>query len=359
MTRFLYLLRFYFLSVILFFLSYVQSAGQIGGKRTFELLRHPSNARIAGLGGINVSLKDKDVNLIHSNPATLDSAMTGFAAINYNPFRAGIHHTSLGYAHHFGKIGTVGMGLLYTNYGSMNELDAGGNQIGQFSASDFVMSGSYGHEIGNFSIGATCMLAGSYIAEYNSYATAINMGAIWKHPSRQFTVGLAVKNLGFKLNRYQQESLFDLPFDVQLGTSYKLEHLPVRFSITAHHLHRLDIVYLDPNTSTQLDAKGNPVQPKKSLGDKILRHFTLGGEILLSKNFHIRAGYNHLLRREMRLENASGGAGFSVGAMLRIKSFELGFTRGFYHAAGGTNFLSLIIDFNRLTTKQTTQTTEN
>ena len=69
MTRFLYSFRFCFSGIILFFLSYVQSTAQIGGKRTFELLRHPSNARIAGIGGINVSLKDKDVNLIHSNPA--------------------------------------------------------------------------------------------------------------------------------------------------------------------------------------------------------------------------------------------------------------------------------------------------
>ena len=47
------------------------------------------------------------------------------------------------------------------------------------------------------------------------------------------------------------------------GPSIKPEHLPLRFSITAHHLQQLDIVYLDPNQRGQLDENGEEVKAKK------------------------------------------------------------------------------------------------
>ena len=143
-----------------------------------------------------------------------------------------------------------------------------------------------------------------------------------------------------------------MPLDVQLGTSFKPEHLPFRFSFTAHHLQQLDIVYLDPNQRGQLDENGEEIKPRKTLGDKIARHFVVGGELLLSKNLNVRLGYNHLQRRELRLENTSGGAGFSFGVMLRISQFQLDYTHAGYHASGGANYFTIARNLDSLFKKQ-------
>ena len=84
-----------------------------------------------------------------------------------------------------------------------------------------------------------------------------------------------------------------------------------------------------------------------STTDKALRHFVIGGEFLLSKNFNVRVGYNHLRRRELRTETKAGGAGLSFGAMIRIKNFELNYTRAYYHVSGATNYFTVSTSLSR------------
>jgi hypothetical protein len=135
-----------------------------------------------------------------------------------------------------------------------------------------------------------------------------------------------------------------MPFDAQLGVSYKPQHMPVRLSLTAHHLYQFDIVYLDPNERGSLDANGNEVKEEKKLGDKIARHFVVGSEFIFSKNFHVRAGYNHLRRKELRLDSSAGGAGFSLGMMLRVQAFELNYGSAFFHPSGASHYVTLSTD---------------
>jgi hypothetical protein len=143
-----------------------------------------------------------------------------------------------------------------------------------------------------------------------------------------------------------------MPFDVQVGASFKPEHMPLRLSVTAHHLHKFDIVYLDPTQKGVIDLEGNEIKPKKTFADKLGRHFVVGGEFILSKNFHLRMGYNYLRRKELRLQTKSGGAGFSFGFMMRVKSFEIGYSKAYYHVAGGSNYLTVTTNFGRLLKKK-------
>ncbi|MDX5347641.1 MAG: hypothetical protein LPJ89_07920, partial [Hymenobacteraceae bacterium] len=48
---------------------------QIGGKQTFRFLSVPTNAKVAAIGGVNVSSMDQDVNMLASNPALLNEKM--------------------------------------------------------------------------------------------------------------------------------------------------------------------------------------------------------------------------------------------------------------------------------------------
>ena len=70
---------------------------------------------------------------------------------------------------------------------------------------------------------------------------------------------------------------------------------------------------------------------------KFLGRVVFGAELILLPNFQLRVGYNHMLRQELKLEDAAGGAGFSFGFMFKVKRFEFAYSRALYHVAGGSN----------------------
>ncbi|GAB3235675.1 type IX secretion system protein PorQ [Hymenobacter seoulensis] len=321
---------------------------QIGGKQAFSFLNLPTSAKLAGLGGVNVSARDADPTMLYGNPALLNPDMDGTLALGYVDYLADIKQSTAAYVFNTQKAGRFGVGLTYLNYGQFDQFDAAGNSLGQFSVNEYVLSIADAYTSGVFTLAGTLKLAGSGIAGNHSFAALADVGGVFKHPEQDFTVGLVVRNVGIQLKPYDGASREPMPLDVQIGTSFKPEHLPFRFSFTAHHLQQLDIVYLDPNQRGQLDENGVEVKPKKSLGDKIARHFVVGGELLLSKNLNVRVGYNHLQRRELRLDNTSGGAGFSFGVMLRISQFQLDYTHAGYHASGGANYLTVSRNLNSL-----------
>ena len=67
----------------------------------------------------------------------------------------------------------------------------------------------------------------------------------------------------------------------------------------------------------------------------------MGAALVLSKNLEFRVGYNHLQRRELRLENTTGSAGFSIGGMLAVAGFQLDYTYATLQAAGTSNYFTL------------------
>ncbi|MBX9850709.1 MAG: type IX secretion system protein PorQ [Cytophagaceae bacterium] len=344
------MLRNFFLLIILFRLS--SAAAQIGGKNSFEFVDMAVNAHAAGIGGVNVSVRDQDVNMILQNPALLNNDMFKNLSLSYLPFYAGVKATSVVYGHDFGKNGKYAGGLQYFNYGEIKYTDETGNDLGTFQPAEYVFTFSSAHTLNYYTLGASFKFAGANVGSYSSYAIMGDFGGVFKHPKRDFTIGLVAKNIGGVLKKFTGEAPVSLPFDVQVGATYKLEHMPLRFSLTAHHLNKFDIVYLDPTQKGVVDLEGNEIKPKKTFADKLARHFVLGGEFILGKGFHLRFGYNYLRRKELRLQTKSGGAGFSFGFMMRVKSFEIGYTKAYYHVAGGANYLTITTNFGKLIRKK-------
>lgn len=334
---------------ILFLLATTLSLhAQIGGKSSYEFMRLPEVARISALGGLNISTAGEDVNMFQANPAALNDSMNQRLSLNYLPHYADTKKISAYYADNVKGTGSWGFGLQFMDYGKMERRDANGTLIGDVYANEYAFLVSKSHRVGMFGVGATMKFAGSKIDAYSTNAILMDMGAMFYHPRAEFNVGLAIKNIGFLLSDYTENSDSKVPFDVQLGLSYKFEHAPLRLSTTIHHLQQFDIVYLDEDQSTQIDDEGNEIPEEKTTGDKIMRHFTFGTEFVLSKNFQLRAGYNHLRRKEMVRENIKGLAGWSFGGMLKVNAFEINFTRSYFHLAGGTTVLTLVTDLDRI-----------
>lgn len=66
--------------------------------------------------------------------------------------------------------------------------------------------------------------------------------------------------------------------------------MPLRFSLSAHHLRNFSLTYTDTTFAHQ-----NLFTTRKTIADEIACYFVLGGEFLLSKNLVARAGYNNYI----------------------------------------------------------------
>src|SRR5690606_28362281 len=169
---------------------------------------------------------------------------------------------------------------------------------------------------------------------------------------RNLTMGLVLRNMGYQTIVYRETERMPLPFEVQFAISKKPEHAPFRLTMMFHNLQRPDLSfdYIDPSQRT-LDGDDNELY-KVSLGDKILRHVSVGLEFLLSENFHFRAGYNHLRRRELTVPYRKGVAGFSWGIAFKVKKIRMEYGSAALFPGFNTNQFSVLLNLNDFYTRK-------
>jgi hypothetical protein len=242
--------------------------------------------------------------------------------------------------------------LNYNNYGKFTATDPTGQNMGDFSASDFVFGISYAHKIEHFSLGITSKIAGTNIDAYSQYGVFADIGGIFQHPNRDLKIGMLFKNVGLPIKKFYENSEYQSPMNVQLGISFKPEKMPLRFSATFHQLFSKSNVYDDPNLNVTIDANGNPISKTVSGFDKFSRFMVLGGEFLLGKSLRLSIGYNFLTRKEMLVTARPGVAGLSFAIAAQLKWLEVGFSQSTHHIGGSMQCFTLILDTKKLKTKK-------
>ncbi len=309
---------------------------------SMDLLIKESNARTAALGGFNVSLQDDDVQMITGNPALANGRMKQSIGLTYNPSLAGTRQYSSIYCDSIAKAGVLFAGIQFQDFGSFRQTDPAGIQSGNFNASQYVASLGTSRKRGNFQLGAALKFAAIQINALQANALVMDLGMAYKHPVKDLQYGLSIRNIGFQLSKfYADGKSIPIPLNIQAGFSYRLSHMPLRISATASYLQESDIQYLDPNTPGKLDPNGQLVKEKKKITEQIARHLNLGGEFLLSKSFHLRMGYNHLRRKELRTETGAGLTGFSLGFVVHTRLLGLAYTYSGWQGSAGLHYLSL------------------
>ncbi len=311
------------------------ATAQQAGTTSYSFLNMPYGAKIGGIGGVNISLYNNDPNLFLSNPALASDSLANRPTVNYTAFPTGIGQSSATYSHNFKKAGLWSAGVQYLSYGQIDGYDNAGNPLGSFNPKDYAVTISHVRYSNNVRFGASIKQVGSDIAGYKASATLFDLGGLFVHPSQRFTVGLTIKNVGFEWQQISETVSTKLPFDVQVGTSVKPLHMPFRFSFTFYNLTRWDLA-LPNEISTNAFA------------DNLMRHVVIGAELIMGKHINILFGYNHLRKKELKLENAGGFSGFSLGLDIKTKAFELVYAYGGYNVAGNANMLTLSVDMNQL-----------
>ncbi|MEA5460569.1 type IX secretion system protein PorQ [Arcicella sp. LKC2W] len=338
-------IAFKVLFIHIFLLIAFQLKAQIGRNNSFTFLNIPSNPVTSGLGGINISKANNDPNGFLQNPALLDSSQNNLLAINYLPYFSSIKYSSVAYVSKIQKQ-TFGLGIQYVGYGDFQQTDASGNILGKFSANDFAITLSHARKQGNITFGGNLKYVGSVIESYSASALLLDFGGIFKHPNKDFSYALTVKNIGIRLKDFSPFDNPDLPLDVQMGISFKPQYMPVRFSLTAHHLYKYDITYLDKSI-VKKDLSGNIIETNVNVLDNMARHLIFGAELLFSKNFNILVGYNHLRSKELSQQNLSGFSGFSVGFLFKTKKINFSYSYSGYNTAGNLNSFGLVCDLGK------------
>lgn len=313
------------------------SAQTLGGSSLFNFLKSPATPQLSALGGIHISSSGNDVGMAFNNPSLLRENMNGQVNLAFSSF-AGIKQLqTFGSWYHQSSETSFGAGLNYFSYGSLNSTDDAGNILGEFKPRDMVLQVAAARQYSDrIHYGATLKFIQSNYGIYRSNAIAFDAG-IHYADSTGWQLSLVLKNMGAQLKAYAGTEKDDLPFDIQFGVSRQLNKAPIRLSLTAHHLQRFDMLYNDTAFNNQ-----NGIENSDSFLDKSLNHLVVGVQIFPSKNLELSAGYNFLRRSELRITNGSNGlAGFSVGAGLLFKKFNLRYARSMFQKSIASNQLGL------------------
>lgn len=280
----------------------------------YNFLRLPVSAHVAALGGENISLIDDDATLIFHNPALINDVSDRSINLNFMTYMEGAKTASASFIKAWGERATWGVSAQYMNYGNMKEMTPDNIELGDFSAKDIAVAGTFAYLLSNrWSGGVTLRFVSSSIAGYNSIGIASDLGLNYFDEERGWSISAVAKNLGGQVKAYQDE-YEKIPLDLLIGVSKRLNAAPIRFSATFSRLNRWDTSFI--------------------------QHVALGVDVFIGENIYIAGGYNFRRRDEMKVSDGDGssshGAGLSVGAGLSLKRFKLNVAYAKYHVSASS-----------------------
>ncbi|WP_118975516.1 type IX secretion system protein PorQ [Taibaiella koreensis] len=324
-----------------------------GGQHAFEYLRMSNSPHVSALGGYVPASPDNDVTFTLQNPALLNPANHNQLALNYNLYYAGIGIANLQYAYHVEPLNTdFGFGVQYYNYGSFQNTDIQGNNLGDIRAADYSINLSASRKyLERWRYGATIKWAQSILGDRSAIGVLADVGIVYEDTANLWTFGVVAKNMGVMVKKYNPETQSEpMPFDLQVGISKQLRNLPLRIFIVGHNLYEWDVRYNNPAdkvSNSLLPTAEDTTSNKKYIADKIFRHLNFGVELILGKRITVSAAYNHIRRGELAAQDAKGLAGFSFGAGVNLNKLQVHYARSYFASAGAYNELGLSFQLNK------------
>lgn len=320
----------------------VARAQVLGGKSTFAFLDLPASPQITALGNVNVSQHNSDITLSLLNPALLRPEMGSQLAASYAAYFADVKYGHAMGGYDASKLQTTfAAGIQYLNYGIMPQTDAAGTIQGSFTARDLNAQVSASRQyLERWHYGVTLHFVSSRYGAYAASGLLADVGLAYQDSLHGLQIGLVARNMGGQLKNYVPGEGEPLPFDLQLGISKQLAHVPLQLSATLHHLYQFDVRYADPAEDSTIT--GHTV-------DKLMRHAVFAVQWNIGKYLELTGAYNYLRRQELALTDAKGASGLSFGAALVTRKIQLRYARSYYQRSAAFNHLGINIALNTFT----------
>lgn len=316
----------FFISLVvsMIFFHFNLCAQTTAGNAVFQFLESSYSAKATSLGGINISQKN-DLGLAMYNPSLLEESMDDQFQVSVKPYFASINQYNLSGARWWErKHWILGWGVHYLDYGTIPMTDAVGNEIGTYTPKDYALQLSLSTQyFQNFRIGSTMKYIHSNYGSYQSSGIAIDVGLHYTSASELSSASILVRNMGLQTKGYLKKE--ELPFNIILGWSKKLEKAPLEFSITAERLSVWNNLYYDSTFSNQEGfAKPNNIK-------NILNHLVVGGTIYIGEQVDLNVGYNFIRRNDLNLENQQNWLnGFSTGFGFALNRMKVQYASAFF-----------------------------
>ncbi len=301
------------------------------GNAVYSFLELPYSAKITALGGVNISSIGNDLGISMYNPSLLSAEQDNQLHIGIKPYFAGIQQYDLLSTKYWerNKI-TWGVGVHFLDYGNINMTDIAGNDIGVMHPNDYAIQFSAASDyIPNIRIGSTLKYIHSNYGLYKSNAVAMDIGLKYLSANNLSQVSLLVKNVGMQIGNETHKQ--ELPFNLILGWTRKMEFAPIQFSLTADRLSVWNNSYYDPiYAQSQTTSSPSHLQ-------NVFNHLTIGSEVFIGKQVDLDFGYNIIRRYDLNIQEQSNGLnGFSTGMGLKLErlNFQYGtsfFQNNLYH----------------------------
>ena len=333
--------------IILVFFLPLHLLAQVGGITTFSFVDLELSPRIEAMGGSGIAIVDRDVSLGQATPSLLNTKMHNSLVFSFTDYFSDVNLIGFSYARKWKEFGVFSIGLKAINYGEFEHNDAIGNSLGSFSAHDQVITVGLGKSLNEkFTLGVNLNVLNSQYETYHAFALSSNVSVTYYNPEKEFTSTLLFKNKGRQISEYA-DTEESLPFDVQLGISKELKHLPFRYSLTFHHLNQFDIKSPYKLTSQTNIESGELEIKEESVAKTAFRHLIIGGELNpFRKSLFIRGGFNFQRRFDMSLSTYPAMVGFSWGIGFKVLKFRLDYSRAAYHLSGTPNNFSFAINLS-------------
>ncbi len=316
------------------------------GISAFRFLDITVPTRAVALGGSTLGFYDNDVNLIFSNPASVSPYIHNQLSLTYNNYVADINFGNVVYAYTLPKKAVITGGLQYFSYGKFYGYDEYDQETGKFYANDLSLNVSYTalFKDTSFSYGVTLKTLYSYFIHSYALGNAIDFGIAYH--KKFFTISIVAQNVGKVWKPYLKGYSQSLPQRVNVAASYKLPKAPFRLQLVYNDLLTWHLDYISPLFDIQnnmLTGEGIKINDKKSFGFILFKHLIIGNEIILSKNFYLRIGYNFRRAQEMRLPEARPANGLALGFEIKVSKFRVSYAYSKMAVGGNHHTFGLLM----------------
>ncbi|MFH1282259.1 MAG: PorV/PorQ family protein, partial [bacterium] len=194
-------------------------ASSYGSKATAagNVLELPVDARAIGMGGAYTAVTEKAAS-VYWNPAGLALLENDTISFMHAAYFESVIYNYLAYAFPMEKLGVLGVGLQYLNYGTIEKRDNLGRADEDMTPRDVVLSLSYSRILLWVPTGFTFKVINSKIVNTATTA-ALDIGCKLPIFTDKVLLGATVRNLGGQL-KYSVEK-DPLPLGVNIGLSYR------------------------------------------------------------------------------------------------------------------------------------------
>ena len=290
------------------------------GSFSQTVLRLPTSSHVAALGGENISLTEDTPWAGMSNPALLSGVSNLSLGLNFMTYAGGSTYAGAEFVKAFGERHTGAAFAQMLSYGEMSETDASGHELGSFSPKDIVFGVGYSYLLSDrWAGGANLKGIYSKYADFTAFALAVDLGINYLDEENDLSISATMMNIGAPLKTFDDRTE-RLPYNLQVGFSKGMAHLPVRFSVTLTDL-----------TRWRTKDYFHPADKKLSFGKKALNHFVVGLDVEPTDYLYVGVGYNFRRAYELKAAGSSHWAGITAGAGLRLSRFKLGLSYAKYH----------------------------